>query len=89
MVFLLATYYESIVALICYYLVQSFRSPLPWANCRPEWGTHCFDSAGISNTDEQLNTSTTPTSASNKAYLKYVEKASNETIMTSSELYFM
>uniref|UniRef100_A0A1I8P2A2 Transporter n=1 Tax=Stomoxys calcitrans TaxID=35570 RepID=A0A1I8P2A2_STOCA len=45
MVFLLGTYYESICAIIGFYLVNSFMNPLPWAKCRPEWGDHCMDSA--------------------------------------------
>lgn len=45
MVFILATYYESICAIISYYLVESFRDPLPWSYCREEWGPNCIDSA--------------------------------------------
>ncbi|XP_073845902.1 sodium-dependent nutrient amino acid transporter 1-like isoform X2 [Musca autumnalis] len=52
MVYLLATYYESICAIIGYYLVESFRNPLPWAYCRPEWETNCIDSAPASQEDQ-------------------------------------
>ncbi|EAT45066.1 AAEL003618-PA [Aedes aegypti] len=39
----LITYYSSLMALIGRYMYESFKSPLPWANCRPEWGTECVD----------------------------------------------
>ncbi|XP_037946221.1 sodium-dependent nutrient amino acid transporter 1-like isoform X1 [Teleopsis dalmanni] len=45
MVSLLFTYYTSIVALVAYYLVVSFWDPLPWANCRLEWGENCIDAS--------------------------------------------
>ncbi|XP_055854041.1 sodium-dependent nutrient amino acid transporter 1 isoform X1 [Episyrphus balteatus] len=82
MVFLLGTYYESVVALICYYFASSFRFPLPWAHCRPEWEARCFDSSS----GGEYNSSA---SISNLEYLKFVEKTSNDTIMTSSELFFI
>lgn len=41
----LATYYSSVMACIGIYLINSFRNPLPWSQCRPEW-TDCMDSGG-------------------------------------------
>lgn len=41
----LATYYASVMACIAIYLVNSFRNPLPWSECRAEW-TDCIDSHG-------------------------------------------
>ncbi|XP_015111219.1 sodium-dependent nutrient amino acid transporter 1 [Diachasma alloeum] len=40
----LATYYCSLMALTLYYLVASFSSQLPWAECREEWGDYCVNS---------------------------------------------
>ncbi|KAL5286669.1 hypothetical protein ACFFRR_007967 [Megaselia abdita] len=45
MVFTLGTYYASLMSLISYYMVESVQSPLPWSQCRAEWGLNCLDSA--------------------------------------------
>lgn len=34
---LLSTYYASLMALVVSYLIDSFRDPLPWTNCQPDW----------------------------------------------------
>lgn len=39
----LITYYSSLMALIGRYMYDSFKNPLPWAHCEPEWGTDCVD----------------------------------------------
>lgn len=42
---LVAIYYNVILAYTLYYLAQSFRSVLPWANCDEWWGADketCF-----------------------------------------------
>ncbi|XP_030377442.1 sodium-dependent nutrient amino acid transporter 1 isoform X2 [Scaptodrosophila lebanonensis] len=44
-VLMLSTYYAALVAIIGQYFFESFRNPLPWATCRPEWGKNCIDSA--------------------------------------------
>lgn len=44
-IFLLSTYYASIMALIARYLYDSFQSPLPWAQCKSEW-LNCIDPTG-------------------------------------------
>ncbi|XP_031621110.1 sodium-dependent nutrient amino acid transporter 1-like [Contarinia nasturtii] len=36
-IFLLSTYYASIMALIGRYLYDSFQSPLPWTICKEDW----------------------------------------------------
>ncbi|EDS33814.1 amino acid transporter Ag_AAT8 [Culex quinquefasciatus] len=41
MICVLITYYSSLMALIGRYMWDSFKSPLPWAHCQPEWGTGC------------------------------------------------
>ncbi|XP_055904335.1 sodium-dependent nutrient amino acid transporter 1-like [Eupeodes corollae] len=41
---ILATYYATLMALTCRYLIASFSSVLPWSYCRPEWGDSCIDS---------------------------------------------
>lgn len=46
-IFLLSTYYASIMALIGRYLYDSFRSPLPWTHCKAEW-SNCIDPTGRS-----------------------------------------
>ncbi|XP_058457070.1 sodium-dependent nutrient amino acid transporter 1-like isoform X2 [Malaya genurostris] len=47
----LITYYSSLMSLILSYMFDSFRNPLPWANCRPEWGPSCIDATGSTTTD--------------------------------------
>lgn len=95
MVFLLATYYESICAIIGYYLVESFRDPLPWAHCRPQWGDNCWDSAPMKHT-EQSNASsqvmgvtelTLGITNSTDTWQGF-ERTTNRTI-SSSELFFV
>lgn len=44
-IFLLSTYYASIMALIGRYLFDSFKSPLPWTQCKSEW-LNCIDPMG-------------------------------------------
>lgn len=39
------TYYFAIMGLTLKYLVSSFSMDLPWATCRPEWGTNCISAA--------------------------------------------
>jgi solute carrier family 6 (neurotransmitter transporter, glycine) member 5/9 len=43
---LVATYYSSIMAITLRYLFDSFRSVLPWSECRPEWGP-CMASGDV------------------------------------------
>ncbi|XP_058830523.1 sodium-dependent nutrient amino acid transporter 1-like isoform X2 [Topomyia yanbarensis] len=47
----LITYYSSLMSLILSYMFDSFRSPLPWAECRPEWGPSCIDAVATTTTD--------------------------------------
>lgn len=44
-VFLLSTYYASIMSLIGRYLWDSFKSPLPWTVCKETWA-NCVDPSG-------------------------------------------
>lgn len=88
MVYLLATYYESICALIAYYLVQSFRDPLPWSYCRPEWGSNCIDSAPRSWLDGAKFIDTVRTANWSLVYIN-LTRDNNKRIISSSELYFV
>ncbi|XP_011189046.1 sodium-dependent nutrient amino acid transporter 1 isoform X2 [Zeugodacus cucurbitae] len=90
MVYLLATYYESICALIAYYLVQSFRDPLPWSYCRPEWGSNCIDSAPRSWLDGAKFIDTMRAGAGNWSLVySNLTKDNNKRIISSSEFYFV
>lgn len=42
---LVTTYYVGIMGITLCYFYDSFRSPLPWSECRSEWGTHCVASS--------------------------------------------
>lgn len=50
---LLSTYYASLMALIVSYLIDSFRNPLPWTDCRPEW-PNCVPAGSRSGSDVPL-----------------------------------
>ncbi|XP_036330329.1 sodium-dependent nutrient amino acid transporter 1 isoform X2 [Rhagoletis pomonella] len=92
MVYLLATYYECICALIAYYLVQSFRDPLPWSYCRSEWGANCIDSAPRSwlGDDKFLDSKALKVSGGNWS-LVYgnLTKQNEDRVISSSQLYFV
>ncbi|XP_053689270.1 sodium-dependent nutrient amino acid transporter 1 isoform X2 [Sabethes cyaneus] len=51
----LITYYSSLMSIILSYMFDSFRSPLPWAHCRPEWGPNCLDAAAKAASDGSVN----------------------------------
>lgn len=44
-IFMLSTYYASLMALIGRYLYDSFQSPLPWSICKDTW-INCTDTSG-------------------------------------------
>lgn len=44
-IFMLSTYYASLMALIGRYLYDSFQSTLPWSICKDSW-IHCTDTSG-------------------------------------------
>lgn len=50
---IVATYYLSIMGMTVRYFVDSFRSPLPWSICQPEWGPAC--TAPMARTVHNLN----------------------------------
>lgn len=37
-----ATYYCSLMAITLFYLINSFRSDLPWASCDLAWQNHSY-----------------------------------------------
>ncbi|XP_053962144.1 sodium-dependent nutrient amino acid transporter 1-like isoform X2 [Anastrepha ludens] len=92
MVYLLATYYESICALIAYYLVQSFRDPLPWSYCRSEWGANCIDAAPHSWLEASKIVDSKGLKVSDGNWsLVYgnLTKENKERVKSSSEFYFV
>ncbi|XP_054737450.1 sodium-dependent nutrient amino acid transporter 1-like isoform X2 [Anastrepha obliqua] len=92
MVYLLATYYESICALIAYYLVQSFRDPLPWSYCRSEWGANCIDAAPHSWLEASRIVDSKGLKVSDGNWsLVYgnLTKENKERVKSSSEFYFV
>ncbi|KQS70212.1 sodium-dependent nutrient amino acid transporter 1 [Drosophila erecta] len=42
---MVTTYYVAIMGITLRYLYESFRSPLPWSECRPEWESFCVASS--------------------------------------------
>ncbi|KAM7342971.1 sodium-dependent nutrient amino acid transporter 1 isoform 3-T3 [Cochliomyia hominivorax] len=89
MVYMLGTYYEAVCSLIAYYLVESFRNPLPWAFCRPEWGSNCINSTPTEDLDSlQLVEVTESETMHNLTNFGLLMRASNRTI-SSSEWFFV
>lgn len=42
----IVTYYSPLMAIILFYMAQSFRSVLPWTYCDPSWADHhCVDAS--------------------------------------------
>nr|ABZ81818.1 sodium-dependent nutrient amino acid transporter 8 [Aedes aegypti] len=69
----LITYYSSLMALIGRYMYESFKSPLPWANCRPEWGTECVDATATQLVSTEGNGTDVPKRiSSSELYFKRV-----------------
>jgi solute carrier family 6 (neurotransmitter transporter, glycine) member 5/9 len=64
-----ATYYSSIMGLTLKYLFDSFSFDLPWASCRPEWGSDCF-SAALNNESARVNVSSKIFSSPAKLYFE-------------------
>jgi solute carrier family 6 amino acid transporter-like protein 5/7/9/14 len=48
-VFLVATYYASILAITLNYFYNSFSLELPWGKCDPSWNVSCIPSTQIDN----------------------------------------
>ncbi|XP_043599061.1 sodium-dependent nutrient amino acid transporter 1-like [Bombus pyrosoma] len=68
-VFLVVTYYCSLMALAVYYLLASFQSVLPWSFCWEEWKDICFDSAP---TDREIMANISSKSSSADLYFRKV-----------------
>ncbi|KAH8266665.1 hypothetical protein KR018_008020 [Drosophila ironensis] len=92
-VFMLNTYYASLVAIIGRYFIESFRDPLPWATCLAEWGPNCIDSApdeGGANANENENAGDwLRVESDDQATRNYTVKSENGRVVTSSEWYFV
>lgn len=100
---MLSTYYASLMALILSYLIDSFKSPLPWTDCRPDWPNCVASSASntttLARTDERTSILTNYTT-STTGFLGAIDrslvnlsaalhKRGKDKAMGSSEFYFM
>lgn len=72
-IFLLSTYYASIMALIGRYLFDSFQSPLPWTKCKESWA-NCIDPSGNITSGNFMST--------------LIANGSKPKLISSSEYYF-
>lgn len=92
------TYYCSLMSLTMYYLVNSFETPLPWSECRPEWGDDCVASTKRSNESvmgmQNITNMTTMTTvehqmrSSAELYFTWVPKSIVNVHRTSNSTYF-
>ncbi|KAI8043630.1 hypothetical protein M5D96_004963 [Drosophila gunungcola] len=73
---MVTTYYVAIMGITLRYLYDSFRNPLPWSECRPEWQSFCVSSS-LGNTSQLGSTSPVP-----------VDMAQQQPV-ASAELYFL
>ncbi|KAL7725417.1 hypothetical protein ACLKA6_001877 [Drosophila palustris] len=74
---LVTTYYVGIMGITLKYLFDSFRTTLPWSECRPDWEAYCVSSS-------QGNTSISSSSTVN------LESQQQQKLpVTSAELYFL
>ncbi|XP_017068126.2 sodium-dependent nutrient amino acid transporter 1 [Drosophila eugracilis] len=72
---MVTTYYVAIMGITLRYLYDSFRSPLPWSECRPEWQSSCVASS-LGNTSQLVS----PVD---------MEKLLQQQPVASAELYFL
>ncbi|XP_034097312.1 sodium-dependent nutrient amino acid transporter 1 isoform X1 [Drosophila albomicans] len=80
------TYYVGIMGITLCYFYDSFRTPLPWSECRPDWGTHCVASSqsntSISSSLDFSPAWSTPSSSSSSPQ-------EQQQLVASAELYFL
>eukprot|EP00794_Sanderia_malayensis_P013971 gene13971-15428_t len=71
--FLVAIYYNVIIAWCLYYLFESFRSDVPWRHCKNKWNTkHCVEGSYKFTPDGYIPANgTTPASCRVDYYAKY------------------
>ncbi|XP_043669761.1 sodium-dependent nutrient amino acid transporter 1-like isoform X1 [Vespula pensylvanica] len=69
-VFGVITYYSALMALIMYYMIESFQSVLPWSYCWDDWGDICFDSTLTGNQTNNDNKSSSAELYFRKVVLK-------------------
>jgi len=48
---LVTTYYVAIMGMTVRYLVDSFKSPLPWSECQESWNAICVPSSATDTAD--------------------------------------
>ncbi|XP_017060669.1 sodium-dependent nutrient amino acid transporter 1 isoform X2 [Drosophila ficusphila] len=73
---MVTTYYVAIMGITLRYLYDSFRSPLPWSECRPEWQPFCVASS-LGNTSQLASPADTE------------RLAQQQQPVASAELYFL
>lgn len=72
---MVTTYYVAIMGITLRYLFESFHSPLPWSECRPEWQSLCVASS-LGNTSQL-------------ASVVDMERLPEQKPVASAELYFL
>ena len=88
---MVGTYYVSIMGMTTRYLYDSFKSPLPWSECRDSWNAACVASLETNTANylysDPLSNSTTITVALSNASAVVDNSLANP--KSSAELYFM
>jgi len=82
---MVTTYYVAIMGITLRYLYDSFRSPLPWSECQPEWQSFCVASS-LGNTSQLASPSTSSTPISGDPEMARLPQ---QQPVASAELYFL
>lgn len=69
------------MAIIASYLIDSFKNPLPWTECKPEW-ENCFASGG----ERLINESVVVVG---QTLHRFGEGTNASQLMSSAEYYFV
>ncbi|XP_046809393.1 sodium-dependent nutrient amino acid transporter 1 [Lucilia cuprina] len=94
---MVTTYYVAIMGMTVRYLFDSFKSPLPWTECRESWNAVCVASAEVNTAEilysasDNLTSTTLPSIISNvsSVILNNVTSLSSVKPKSSAELYFI
>ncbi|XP_037826008.1 sodium-dependent nutrient amino acid transporter 1 isoform X1 [Lucilia sericata] len=94
---MVTTYYVAIMGMTVRYLFESFKSPLPWTECRDSWNAVCVASAEVNTAEilysatDNLTSTTLPSIISNvsSVILNNVTSLSSVKPKSSAELYFI
>ncbi|EDW77462.2 uncharacterized protein Dwil_GK18075, isoform B [Drosophila willistoni] len=81
---LVTTYYVAIMGITLRYLYDSFRAPLPWSECQPDWQPYCVASS-LGNTSKLVS----PMTMDQQHLREMGQNEKQQQPVSSAELYFL